>query len=291
LVKRADEILAARTVESGLAPHRAVDHREKRGWDLSQGHAAEQGRGGERGQVADHAASDADDDGSPVDFGFESGVPHALHAGDGLVRLVPRKPHFDWRFAGQSEVGNGICGPLAVIAPVENQDGITCGVFIRPNTHAMPRAAPHLNTVGAFPKRDDDGREVSQRHNLCRNFLSIERPRVDDGMRFGVCRGSRRQDSFEVSLRIIAQQRTALAFADSLLKHGWLGGQCDDNAFAKEPLSRLVIDDGPAAKRNDAHIRRKRLQRLFLESPKGPLPALSKNLRNGTTRELFDPLV
>jgi hypothetical protein len=66
LVERADHVLAARMVDRGLAAHRRVDLREQRRRHLDERHAALVGRGGEAGEVADHAAAERHDRGVPV---------------------------------------------------------------------------------------------------------------------------------------------------------------------------------------------------------------------------------
>ena len=63
LMKRADEILAARVVDAGLAADRRIHLREQRGRDLHEGDAALVTGGGEAGHVADHAAAERDDAG------------------------------------------------------------------------------------------------------------------------------------------------------------------------------------------------------------------------------------
>ena len=61
LMKRADEILARRRVDAGLAADRRVDHREQARRHLHVRHAAHERRGDEAGEVADHAAAERDD--------------------------------------------------------------------------------------------------------------------------------------------------------------------------------------------------------------------------------------
>ena len=60
LVEGADEVLAGRMVDAGLAADAGVDLRQQRGRHLHERHAAHEGRGGEAGQVADDAAAEGD---------------------------------------------------------------------------------------------------------------------------------------------------------------------------------------------------------------------------------------
>ena len=61
LVEGADEILARRRVDRGLAADRGVDLREQAGRHLHEIAAALQDGGGKADQVADHAAAKSDD--------------------------------------------------------------------------------------------------------------------------------------------------------------------------------------------------------------------------------------
>ena len=274
-----------------MPPHRAVDHRKQRGGNLPERHAAKQCRGGKSRQITDHTASYADDDGSPVDFGIERGVPDLFDTGDSLVCLIARKLHFDWRFACQGEVTNGICRPRTVVLAIEYEDGIAFRMLIRPNPNAMTRATPDFDAVGPQPQRHDDGRAVSNRHDLRRNFFGIERARIDHGVRFRVRRAASLEDALQVSARIVTKQRTPFALADARCEHRSVGGQRHDDALAKEHLPRVVIDHGPAAKRDNTDVGRKRLQCLLFESPKRVLSTLGKNLWNRPPSKLLNPIV
>src|SRR5436305_661418 len=61
LVEGADQILAGRDVDPGLAADRAVDLGKQSGRNLDQAAAALEDRGGEAHKVADHAAAEGDE--------------------------------------------------------------------------------------------------------------------------------------------------------------------------------------------------------------------------------------
>ena len=61
LVEGADQVLAERVVDADLAADRAVDLRQQRRRHLDDRDAAQVGRRGEAGDVADDAAADGDD--------------------------------------------------------------------------------------------------------------------------------------------------------------------------------------------------------------------------------------
>ncbi len=60
-----------RCVDAGFAANGGVDLGEEGCGDLDEGKAAEGGRGGEAGEVADHASAQGDDGGAALDPLFE----------------------------------------------------------------------------------------------------------------------------------------------------------------------------------------------------------------------------
>ena len=60
LMEGADQVLALRRVDAGLAADGGVDLRQQRGRHLHEGHAAAHDAGGEARQIADHAAAERD---------------------------------------------------------------------------------------------------------------------------------------------------------------------------------------------------------------------------------------
>ena len=59
-MKRAEQILAVRRIDSGLAADRGIDLRQQRGRHLHEIDAAAQDRRGKAREVADHAAAERD---------------------------------------------------------------------------------------------------------------------------------------------------------------------------------------------------------------------------------------
>jgi hypothetical protein len=102
-VEGADEVLALREVDGGLAPDGGVDLAEQRRRDLQDGDAPVPGGGGEPGEVADHAAAEADDEVLAGERRLGARLPQlAEHAG-GLGRLA----------VGDVVAVDGEPGPLA----------------------------------------------------------------------------------------------------------------------------------------------------------------------------------
>jgi hypothetical protein len=59
-MERADQVLAGRDVDRGLAAHRRIDHRQQGGRQLHAVHAAHPAGGGETGEITDHAAAEGE---------------------------------------------------------------------------------------------------------------------------------------------------------------------------------------------------------------------------------------
>ena len=102
------------------------------------------------------------------------------------MRLVAGELHFDWRFAGQRKVANGILRPRAVVATVEHEDGIAQGVLAGANPDPVSYASPDLDSVRAEAQGNDDGLEVADRDDLGSDFVCVAVTGIDDGVRLGV---------------------------------------------------------------------------------------------------------
>ena len=88
LVEGADQVLAARGVDAGLAADAGIHLGQQGGRDLHEGQAAQRGGGGEAGEVADHAAAERDHRRAALDAGGQQPVDEAdIGAGfSGLAR-------------------------------------------------------------------------------------------------------------------------------------------------------------------------------------------------------------
>ena len=87
LVKRADHVLGARVVDSGLAAHGGIHLGQERRWDLHETDAALEARCGKSRQVAHHPAPEGHDCGIPSQAPGDRRVEQALERGQGLVLL------------------------------------------------------------------------------------------------------------------------------------------------------------------------------------------------------------
>ncbi len=88
LVIGADQVLARGVVDADLAADRAVDLRQERRRHLDDRDAAEVGRGGESGDVADDPAADGDDRRRAIGRGANQGIVDASDGGELLVALA-----------------------------------------------------------------------------------------------------------------------------------------------------------------------------------------------------------
>ena len=82
LVKRAEQILAVRRIDPGLAADRGIDLRQQRGRHLHEIDAAAQDRGGKAGEIADHAAAERDDQIVALDLRRDQRFADLLEARD-----------------------------------------------------------------------------------------------------------------------------------------------------------------------------------------------------------------
>ena len=99
LIERADEVLAGRHVDAGLAADRAVDLSQQRGGDLDEIDAAQQDRRRETGKIADHAAAQRDNLRRALAACRDHGVQHMRKLRDILAGLAGRN---DGVFAANS---------------------------------------------------------------------------------------------------------------------------------------------------------------------------------------------
>ena len=95
----ADQVLALRRVDAGLAADRGIDLGEQRGRHLHHAHAAPQDAGGEAGEIADHAAAERNDAVAPLDAELEQALAQRASTGKLLLaspgahhRLAEKQP-------------------------------------------------------------------------------------------------------------------------------------------------------------------------------------------------------
>ena len=91
LMKRADQVLAERRIDAGLAADRAIHLGKQGGRDLDQRNPATQDCGSEAGQVTDHAAAECQDGVVPLDAGAEQSVAQLGELGEALAGLSGRQ--------------------------------------------------------------------------------------------------------------------------------------------------------------------------------------------------------
>ena len=83
----ADQVLALRRVDAGLAADRAVDLGEQRRRDLHEAHAAAQDARGEAREVADHAAAEGDDNVAALETDLEKALAEGGQLAEAFCRL------------------------------------------------------------------------------------------------------------------------------------------------------------------------------------------------------------
>jgi hypothetical protein len=122
-VECADEVLARRRVDPGLAPNRGVDHREQRRGHVHDPHAAHPRRGDEAGEVGDGAAAEGHHDVAAAEADAPAHLPAI--AGDRERLAVLGVRHLDpvRVDAGRGELGTDLLGDLAQRRLVDQQGG------------------------------------------------------------------------------------------------------------------------------------------------------------------------
>ena len=105
LVEGADEVLAGAGVEGGLAADRAVDLRQEGRRDLHEIDAAQQGRRGEPGDVADHPAAQCHQHRAAFDAAGQDIVDQPAEMGEILGPLARRQHDRVLRDAVLGEAG------------------------------------------------------------------------------------------------------------------------------------------------------------------------------------------
>jgi hypothetical protein len=93
LVESADQILAVRGIDTGLAPDRGIDLGQKRGRHLDEIHAAPGDRRGKAGEIPDDAATERNHQIAALEFGSKQGFDDFAEPGKGFAGFPVRDDH------------------------------------------------------------------------------------------------------------------------------------------------------------------------------------------------------
>ena len=163
LVEGADEVLALRRVDPGLAADRAVDLGEERRRKLHEADAPAQDRGGEAGEITDHPAAEGHHQVVAADLLGDQPLHRALEAGPALRRLPRRQlqdrrldPGFGQPRPERRQVQRG--------HPRLGQDRHTRAAQQGRHLRSRPRqkARADADVVGAIAERHGDGLDHSE---------------------------------------------------------------------------------------------------------------------------------
>ena len=91
LMEGADQVLAVRRIDAGLAADRGIDLRQQRGRHLHEVEAAPHARRGEAGEIADHAAAERDDQIAALDARRDDRLAHASRSVAKLLEPSPAR--------------------------------------------------------------------------------------------------------------------------------------------------------------------------------------------------------
>ena len=112
LMKRAEQVLALRRVDAGLAADRRIHLRQKRGRHLHEIDAATQDRRRKAGEIADHAAAERDHQIVAFDLCRDQGLADLFEAGIGFRPLALLDDDARRRNAGFRQRAFGLLQPV-----------------------------------------------------------------------------------------------------------------------------------------------------------------------------------
>ncbi len=154
LVERADQVLAGREVDPGLAADGAVHHRQQARRHLVVVDAAQVARGGETGEIPDHPAADREHRGPPVQAGRREKIQDPAEFGQRLRGLAGRRDP-DRRPAEHGAHGR----PLALMdVRVGDHHHLAAGGGqpLRLGAHRPGQIGPKANRVRALGQGDGE---------------------------------------------------------------------------------------------------------------------------------------
>ena len=125
----ADQVLATRVIDGGLAAHSRIHLRQQRRRHLHERHAALVAGRGETGQVADHAAAEGEHRAVAPEAVGDQDIEHARGVGERLVGLAVRQ--YDFQRAPRAQAS-------AQRPQVQRRDG-----RIADDEHVAGARAPH----------------------------------------------------------------------------------------------------------------------------------------------------
>ena len=164
LMERADEILAVRRVDAGLAADRGVDLRQQRGRHLHEIKPAPHAGRGKAGEIADHAAAQRDHQIIALDARRDQRVADLFEGGVVFRSLARRHDDVRTRDLRRLERGLGV-SEMMIGNRLVSDDG---GLGVRPQrfeTRAKRSEQPAADddVIAARAKRDVDGESAPAR--------------------------------------------------------------------------------------------------------------------------------
>ena len=163
LMEGADQILARRRIDRGLAPHRRIDLGEQAGRDLDEVAAALEDRRREADQIADHAAAQRDDVIAPFDPAFEQRIAKPGQFVPALGSLARRQHDRIDAYADGSQPflqpGKLRHGKMLV---GDDDEAAAARIACQPFAGAIERACFHAHLIAAVAQRHRDGRHCAR---------------------------------------------------------------------------------------------------------------------------------
>ncbi len=147
-MESADEVLALRGIDAGLAADRGIDLRQQRGRDLHKAHPAPQDCRGKAGEIADNATAEGDDEIAALEPHLEQALAERSKLTEALRRL-----------AGLQDDGPGV-QVLALQRRFETRKVKARDVLVR-----------HNPALGRAESRGDEGARVRQQARSDQNVV------------------------------------------------------------------------------------------------------------------------
>ena len=272
LVEGADQVLAVRRVDAGLAADRRVDLRQQRRRHLHEIDAAAHAGRGKAGEIADDAAAERDDQIAALDARVDDRLADAVEAGVALGALARGDADGGEVDAGgckrglgglQVMLGDGLVGDdRRTRARPQRLDA-------RPEQSEQPAADDDV--VGARAERDLDGDRLAgaglrghlRGHGAASVNAELVRQRGDDLVDDGVVRLVARLHD-DVGLRVdrlaqrqqvldLLHQRPVVAPLGPPQQHVEIGLEPDRDALVAHQRAGALVHHGAAAGRQ--HLR------------------------------------
>ena len=181
LMERAEQVLALRRVDAGLAADGGIDLRQQRGRHLHEIDAAAQDRRRKAGEIADHAAAERNHQIVALDLGRDQRLGDLFEAGIGLRPLAFLDDDSRGRNAGLGQRRSVGFQPVLCHGAVGDDGGAHAGPQ-RGDARAqrLQHVAADDDVIGAIAERDVDG-DIGRNVSVAQSWRNAYPDRLSAG--------------------------------------------------------------------------------------------------------------